>query len=123
MSTLGGLRTTLVEALAVTDAAQVLDHVPARIVPPALVVSPGVPYVRPGTTYGTHLVTLVVTVVVGVGTNATLTATTDDLVEQVVTATRAAFDLVEVSPFYQFTSGGAAYLAADITITDTVTFD
>lgn len=102
----------------------VYDHVPERLVPPAVIVTPGSPYLASGDVYGTFRVALTASVVAATATNATATQALDNLVETaVVAAVSEGFDLENASTFYAFTSGTASYLAADISLADTIRFD
>ena len=121
MSVLNDTRQRLTTAL--EDAGlSVYDHVPERIVPPAVVITPGSPYITSGDTFGAFTVALTASVVAATATNGVATEALDELIETAVIASvneGLAFD--NASSFYAFNTNGASYLAADISLTDTIT--
>ena len=121
MSALNDTRQRLTAAL--EDAGlTVYDHVPERLVPPAVVITPGSPYLTSGDVYGTFTVALTASVVAATATNGVATEALDELIETAVIASvneGLAFD--NASSFYAFNTNGASYLAADISLTDTIT--
>ena len=120
MSTLHDTRQGIIDAVGAVDA-QTFDHVPGRLVPPALVVLPGSPYIEPGDVFGTFLVRHTVSVVMGQGANETITESTDNLIEAVLKALVAEnVSIDSVSTFYIYESNGGQYLAADITVSDNI---
>ena len=121
MSALNDTRQRLTTAL--EDAGlTVYDHVPERLVPPAVVITPGSPYLTSGDTFGAFTVALTASVVAATATNGVATEALDELIETAVIASvneGLAFD--NASSFYAFNTNGASYLAADISLTDTIT--
>jgi len=120
MSTLGGLRTVILDALDSLDV-QSYDHVPPRLVPPAVVVIPGSPYLEAGDVFGTWTIRHTVAVVAGRGTNERVTEDVDELITRAVCAlTEASIGVEQVSTLYSYEANGGQFLAADIT---TITTD
>lgn len=118
--TLHALRQDVIDSMG-TVAAQVYDHVPARLTPPAVIVLPGSPYIEPGDVFGSFKVNHSVSVVMASGTNEKVTEDVDNLIEAVLKAlVEAGVSVDSVSTFYAYESNGAQYLAADITVNDNV---
>lgn len=119
--TLHQVRVDLVGLLGAVDA-QVYDHLPARLSPPAVVVLPGSPYLEPGDRFGSLIVHHTVTVVVPTGASDVVTRTIDDLLEDVLVELINAKYLVDsVSTYYGLDLGGTSFLAADIFVHSTIT--
>lgn len=122
MATLHSTRQAIIDAVGSIDA-QTFDYVPGRLVPPALIVLPGSPYIEPGDVFGSFLVRHTLSLVMSQGANETITENTDNLIEKVLTALMDAnVSIDEVSTFYVYESNGGQYLAADITISDNLRF-
>lgn len=98
--------------------AQVFDHVPEMLQPPAILVLSGSPYIEPGDVYGSVLVRHVLTVVVPQAANDRQLDELDALTEDVVVGLiNARESLDSVSPPYALAFPSAQFLAADITVT------
>lgn len=102
-------------------AAQAHPFMPGRIVPPAVIVLPGSPYLGAGDTFGTFELRLEVVVVAAAKVNETAANTLDGLIlDAVVELTNADVSVVEVSEPWALTSSNAEYLAATITTSQTI---
>lgn len=115
------VRVELVTTLQSLDA-QVYDHLPARLSPPAVVILPGSPYLEPSDRAASFLAHHTVTVIVPAGASDVVTRTIDDLLEDVLVELINAKYLVDsVSTFYGLDLGGTSFLAADVFVHRTIT--
>ena len=107
--------------IAASTGVTTFDHVPERLSPPSLIVLPGSPYIEPGDTFCTFKVNHTLSVVVPNGTNEKTTEDMDNLIETVLTTlVKERVSVESVSTFYVLDSGGAQYLAVDISVNDNV---
>ncbi len=96
----------------------VYDHVPARPNTPAAVITPGVPYIEPGDTFGSWKVNLVVSLLGRTATNQVVTDELDETITNTIRALDPLVDLERVGPYYRYAANNAEYLATDLDIYD-----
>lgn len=94
-----------------------VPYVPARLNPPAIVVMPGTPYVRPANVFGHVTINWVASVVAGNAANEVSTDKLDDMIEDIVVKLTLNGYAYEVSDHKVYVANGAEYLAVDISIT------
>jgi hypothetical protein len=107
------------EALAtvLNAAVTTVDHIPARIVPPVAIISPGSPYLEDGNTFGKLSVRLEVSIVAPTKANDTSTDQLDSLIEDVLVALyNNKYGVESVSQPYAMETGNATYLAATVSV-------
>lgn len=123
MSVLGDLRIELAEALSSVDAI-VYTHLPEVINAPALVITPGSPYVTSeGQPFGHYRANFSVVAVADVSTNEVTTEALDALVGSMASALAVeSIPVSEVGEPYAFQSSTAFHLAADVAVTLTFKF-
>jgi hypothetical protein len=115
-------REAMAELVGTATGAQAHAFMPGRIVPPAVIVLPGTPYLASSGTFGTFALGLEVVLVASANVNETGATTLDQLVDDAVVAlVNAGLSVSEVSEPWQLSSGNASYLAATITTTQPVT--
>ena len=101
--------------------AELLDgiaYVPARLNAPAIVIMPGTPYVRPGTTFGYVAINWVASVIAGTASNPVSTDALDDMIDDAIIKLTLNGYSYEVSDHKVYVANGAEYLAVDISITN-----
>ena len=121
MSTLQAAREAV--ATLIQDEIEIQAHpfMPSRIVPPAMIVLPGSPYLSAGDTFGSFELRLEVVLVSAAKVNETAANTLDGLIDDtVVGLTNANISVVEVSEPWALASSNAEYLAATITTTQAI---
>lgn len=120
-------RKSLVDAIAGDPVdLNVLDHLPERLVPPAVLVRAGSPYVGEAVTFDERRLNYQAIVVAPAGSNERITDELDELVEKVIGRVLASgFSLSPSSAVEQpasITRNAATYLAAVVNIQSTFTF-
>lgn len=105
----------------------VKDHVPAKVVPPLVIIGTGDPYLEESETFRGYnqngsdfVVRLELFVITGTATNSAATKTLDEMIQKVI------FNLGEwkidgVSAPYMATANDAVYLTSRISISNTIT--
>jgi len=89
---------------------------PGRIVPPAVVILPGTPYLTAGSTFGTYTAQLSAVLIVDSKVSETATPALDDLIEDAIVAlVNDGLSVSEVSEPWSLESANAKYLAVTIT--------
>lgn len=101
--------------------AQAHPFMPGRLVPPAVIVLPGSPYLNASGTFGTFTMNLEVVVIAPGKVNETASNSLDDLiVDTVVELVNTGITVNEVSDPWSLSSSNAEYLAATITTSQPV---
>lgn len=121
MAVLTDARQEIATVLAGTDPVHVF--IPDRITPPAVLVTPGTPYLaQENQPIGTLTGRFDVWLVTGAGTNETVTEALDAAIEARADALHAAgFGVEEIGQPFLYTVQGAQFLTAIITVTTDVT--
>lgn len=118
MSTLAEIRTDLEAAL--TGAGLTAhDHLPPQIHPPVVLIEPADPYITDGSAehgYGVHVVSHDLHVITRKGTGQTQTTELDELIQTVITATDARWDMGDTARPYRLQVGSTTYLASRVTV-------
>lgn len=107
------------DALGSMAGVQVYEFIPERMSAPAAVITPGAPYVRPGQTFNSFVISLNVRLFMRSGTNEVMTEGLDSLIASVIEALRP-FGVVSVdTPGVDSESYDTPYLVTDVAITTT----
>lgn len=95
---------------------------PARLTPPAVIITPGAPYVEPGNTFGTVQVRLVASLVYKTAANEVTSDKLDAaIIDALVAIINEGYSFESVSQPYALEANNGQQLAADITFTITPT--
>ena len=99
---------------------KVADSVPAKVVPPLVIIGTGDPYVEQGGTFGSvFLVHLELFLVTGTATNSVATAALNNMIETVI-YNLGDWEIKGVSAPYMATANDAYYLTSKISITNSI---
>lgn len=106
------------------DEVTVYEYVPAAIAAPALFIEPGSPMLDAGdpAVFGHYRVRWTITAVAEVGDNDKTTNDLDKLLDRTVQALAGAYHVEQIGQPYVYQANTALHLAADLTVTDTITF-
>ena len=99
---------------------KVSDSVPAKVVPPLVIIGTGDPYVEQGGTFGSDfLVHLELFLVTGTATNSAATAALNNMIQTVI-YNLGDWEIKGVSAPYMATANDSYYLTSKISITNTI---
>lgn len=98
------------------------DHVPAKVVPPVVIISTGDPYIEETDTFDQteFKVNMELYLVTGTATNSAATVAINEMIEKVI-FNLGDWDIAYVSPPFMGEANGNMYLSARIRITNTFT--
>ena len=100
------------------------DHVPAKVVPPVVIISTGDPYVEQenDSTFSgdTFVVHLELYLVVGTATNSAATNALNEMIEKVI-FNLGDWHIDSVTPPFMAPHNDSVYLSAKVSITNTIT--
>ena len=122
MSTLSALRETVGACLTGLNKVTVYTFVPEAVMPPAVIVQPGTPYLTTDDEpYGFYRVRWRVALIADSATNEVATESLDQLICDAIAALSATFAVEEIEEPYVFRANDNMYLAADLIISDSTT--
>lgn len=120
MSVLGNKREAIAATLAADIGVTGFNYIPARIVPPCVMVAQGSPYVESGDVYGTFKTRFSIDVVSATAANDVTTEALDLMIEDaLVSLVNQGINIENVAQPYALNTNNATYLAATITINTT----
>ena len=121
MTTIGEMRQDVADVVKVATSIPSFAFFPGRLIVPSAVVMPGSPYVESGLTFGSLLVRFQVELIMGTANNEVTTSGLDtQLQEAIVGFINADYSVENVSAPYALEANGQQYLAATITVTNTI---
>lgn len=121
MSVIGDMRQAIADVVSTATTIPAFPYAPGRLIVPSAVVMPGSPYLESGLTFGTLTAHFQVELIMGTASNQVITSGLDDQVENAIVALINEGYLIEqVSPPYALEANGQQYLAATITINNSI---
>lgn len=121
MSAIGEMRQTVADVVETATTIPSFPYAPARLIVPSAVIMPGSPYLDSGLTFGTMTVHFQVELIMGTAANSVTTSGLDDQIENALGGLLAAgFAIEDVSSPYALEANGQQYLAATITINNSL---
>ena len=121
MSAIGDMRQAVADVVNTATSIPAFPYAPGRFVVPSAIVMPGSPYVESGNTFGTVLARFQVELVMGTAANQVSSSGLDDQIENVLVAfINAGYSVDQVSAPYALEANGQQYLAATISINNTL---
>lgn len=121
MSAIGDMRQAVADVVNTATSIPAFPYAPGRFVVPSAIVMPGSPYVESGNTFGTVLARFQVELVMGTAANQVSSSGLDDQIENALVAfINAGYSVDQVSAPYALEANGQQYLAATISINNTL---
>lgn len=121
MSALGDLRQDVSDVVNTATSIPSYAFAPGRLIVPSAVVMPGSPYVESGLTFGTLTARFQVELIMGTAANQVVASGLDDQIESaVVGLINSGYSIEGVSTPYALEANGQQYLAATITINNSI---
>lgn len=121
MSAIGVMRQDIADVVATATSIPAFAYAPGRFVNPSAIIMPGSPYVESGNTFGTVLARFQVELVMGTAANQVSTSGLDDQIENALVALiNAGYSVDQVSAPYALEANGQQYLAATISVNNTI---
>ena len=121
MSVIGDMRQAVADVVNTATSIPAFPYAPGRFVVPSAIVMPGSPYVESGNTFGTVLARFQVELVMGTAANQVSSSGLDDQIENALVAfINAGYSVDQVSAPYALEANGQQYLAATISINNTL---
>ena len=100
---------------------KVSDYVPAKVVPPLVIIGTGDPYVEQGGTFGNDFVVhLELFIVTGTAINSVATTALNNMIQKVI-YNLGDWEIESVSAPYMATANDAQYLTSRVAIKNTIT--
>ncbi len=121
MSNIGDMRQAIADVVETATTIPALPYAPARLIVPSAVVMPGSPYMESGLTFGTLTAHFQVELIMGTAANQVVTSGLDDQIENALSGLlNAGYGIEQVSPPYALEANGQQYLAATISINNSI---
>lgn len=120
MSTLKEIRSETAAALESIEGLAVYQYVPPTVSGTSAVIQPGTPFLTDdGQPYGSYLTNWLVSLIIQTGTNERVTEELDVLILSALKM----LDVSEVSQPFEFSDHGSTYLAANLSVSTTITIE
>ena len=121
MSNIGDMRQDIADVVHTATTIPAFPYAPGRLIVPSAVVMPGSPYMESGLTFGTMTAHFNVELIMGTASNQVVTSGLDDQIENALQGLLdAGYAVEQVSPPYALESNAQQYLAATISINNSI---
>jgi hypothetical protein len=121
MSNIGDMRQAIADVVETATSIPALPYAPGRLIVPSAVVMPGSPYLESGLTFGTMTAHFQVELIMGTAANQVVTSGLDDQIENALGGLlEAGYAIEQVSPPYALEANGQQYLAATISLNNSL---
>lgn len=121
MSAIGDMRQAIADVVETATTIPALPYAPARLIVPSAVIMPGSPYLESGLTYGTLTAHFQVELIMGSAANSVTTSGLDAQIENALGGLiESGYAIEQVSSPYALEANGQQYLAATITINNSI---
>lgn len=121
MSAIGDMRQAIADVISTATTIPAFPYAPGRFIVPSAIVMPGSPFIESGNTFGTVLGRFQVELVMGTAANQVSSSGLDDQIENALVALiNAGYSVEQVSAPYALEANGQQYLAATVSVTNTL---